>query len=54
MKKNKIGLWSATFLGISTIIGSGWLFAPYKAVQAAVLILKSNTTLAVLWLVLPT
>lgn len=35
MEKHKIGLWSATFLGISTIIGSGWLFAPYKAVQAA-------------------
>jgi amino acid transporter len=35
MNKRKIGLWSATFLGISTIIGSGWLFAPYKAVQAA-------------------
>jgi len=31
----KIGVWSATFLGISTIIGSGWLFAPYKAAQIA-------------------
>lgn len=35
MQSNKIGLWSATFLGISTIIGSGWLFAPYKAAAIA-------------------
>lgn len=35
MTKHKIGLWSATFLGISTIIGSGWLFAPYRAAQVA-------------------
>lgn len=35
MQKHKIGLWSATFLCISTIIGSGWLFAPYKAAQVA-------------------
>lgn len=35
MEKRKLGLWSATFLGISTILGSGWLFAPYKAAEAA-------------------
>ena len=35
MNAPKIGLWSATFLGISTIIGSGWLFAPYKAAAVA-------------------
>ncbi len=35
MNSKKIGLWSATFLGISAIIGSGWLFAPYKTAIAA-------------------
>ena len=35
MKKNKIGLVSAIFLGVSSILGSGWLFAPYKAAQEA-------------------
>jgi amino acid transporter len=35
MKQRSIGLLSATFLGISSIIGSGWLFAPYKAAQVA-------------------
>ena len=35
MKKRSIGLMSAVFLGISSIIGSGWLFAPYKAAQVA-------------------
>ncbi|MFZ9034568.1 MAG: APC family permease [Francisellaceae bacterium] len=29
--KEKIGLLSATFMGISAIIGSGWLFSPYVA-----------------------
>lgn len=35
MKKKRIGFLSATFLGISAIIGSGWLFAPYKAASIA-------------------
>ncbi len=35
MQKRSIGLTSAIFLGISSIIGSGWLFAPYKAAQVA-------------------
>lgn len=35
MKQRNIGLFSAVFLGISSIIGSGWLFAPYKAAQVA-------------------
>ena len=35
MAQKKIGLWSATFLGVSAIIGSGWLFAPYKAAMVA-------------------
>ena len=35
MNKKQIGLISATFLGISSIIGSGWLFAPYKSVTIA-------------------
>ncbi len=35
MKKRSLGLMSAIFLGISSIIGSGWLFAPYKAAQVA-------------------
>ena len=30
-KSNKIGLLSAIFLGVSAIMGSGWLFAPYRA-----------------------
>ncbi|MEI8055067.1 MAG: APC family permease [bacterium] len=30
MQKKSIGLISATFLGVSSIIGSGWLFAPYS------------------------
>lgn len=33
--KRKIGLISATALGVSSIIGSGWLFAPYHAAVAA-------------------
>ncbi len=35
MNKKKIGLISATFLGVSSIIGSGWLFAPYKTAAIA-------------------
>ena len=35
MTKNKIGLISATFFGISSIIGSGWLFAPYRSAAIA-------------------
>jgi amino acid transporter len=35
MERKKIGLISATFLGVSSIIGSGWLFAPYKTAQIA-------------------
>jgi len=35
MNKNKIGLISAIFLGVTAIIGSGWLFAPYKAAMIA-------------------
>lgn len=35
MNKKKIGILSATFLGISSIIGSGWLFAPYKSASVA-------------------
>jgi amino acid transporter len=35
MAQKKIGLWSATFLGVSAIIGSGWLFAPYRAAMEA-------------------
>jgi len=35
MNKKKIGLLSATFLGITSIIGSGWLFAPYKSAVIA-------------------
>lgn len=34
-KTKKIGLISATALGISAIMGSGWLFAPSKAVMVA-------------------
>ena len=31
----KIGLVSATFLGLTSILGSGWLFAAYRAAQVA-------------------
>lgn len=34
-KTKNIGLFSATALGISSIIGSGWLFASYKAATVA-------------------
>ncbi|MEA1916207.1 MAG: APC family permease [Campylobacterota bacterium] len=34
-KYGKIGLLSATFIGISSMIGSGWLFAPYVAAKIA-------------------
>lgn len=33
--KRTIGLISATFLGISSIIGSGWLFAAYRCAEVA-------------------
>lgn len=35
MQKKTIGLLSATFLGIASIIGSGWLFVPYNAATIA-------------------
>jgi amino acid transporter len=35
MSKKSIGLVSATFLGISCVIGSGWLFSPYKTAAIA-------------------
>lgn len=35
MAKKKITLLPATALGVSAIIGSGWLFAPYKAATIA-------------------
>ncbi len=35
MNKKSIGLVSATFLGISCVIGSGWLFSPYKTAAIA-------------------
>lgn len=35
MKTKKMGLLSATFLSVSSILGSGWLFAPYHAALAA-------------------
>lgn len=35
MQKKSIGLMSATFLGVSSIIGSGWLFAPYNCAVVA-------------------
>lgn len=35
MSKKNIGLVSATFLGISCVIGSGWLFSPYKTAAIA-------------------
>ena len=34
-RKKTIGLLSATGLGVSSIIGSGWLFAPYHASSVA-------------------
>jgi amino acid transporter len=33
--QKKIGLFSATALGVSSILGSGWLFAPYQATLEA-------------------
>lgn len=35
MNKKNIGLISATFLGVSSILGSGWLFSPYKTAAIA-------------------
>lgn len=35
MSKKNIGLVSATFLGISCVIGSGWLFSTYKTAAIA-------------------
>jgi amino acid transporter len=35
MKEHKIGLISACFIGISSIIGSGWLFAAYATAAVA-------------------
>ncbi len=35
VNKKIIGVTSATALGISSIIGSGWLFAPYRAAAVA-------------------
>lgn len=35
MIKNKIGVFSAMGISIGAVIGSGWLFAPYYAAQAA-------------------
>jgi len=35
MSKKSIGLVSATFLGVSCIIGSGWLFSPFKTAAIA-------------------
>ncbi|MBS0352183.1 MAG: APC family permease [Proteobacteria bacterium] len=35
MHKKNIGLISATFLGISCVIGSGWLFSPFKTAAIA-------------------
>jgi len=35
MSKKNIGLVSATFLGISCVIGSGWLFSPFKTAAIA-------------------
>ncbi|NOQ29549.1 MAG: amino acid permease [Helicobacteraceae bacterium] len=35
LKNKKIGLWTATFIGISSMIGSGWMFAPLAAAQIA-------------------
>lgn len=35
MEKNKVGLISAIFLGVSSIIGSGSLFSPYKTAVIA-------------------
>lgn len=33
--KKRIGLFSAIALGVSSIIGSGWLFAPYRSAMVA-------------------
>ncbi len=35
MNKKNIGLISATFLGVSCVIGSGWLFSPFKTAAIA-------------------
>ena len=35
MENKKIGLISASFIGISSIIGSGWLFAAYATADVA-------------------
>jgi amino acid transporter len=35
VEKNKIGLLSASFIGISSIIGSGWLFAAYATAEVS-------------------
>ena len=35
MAKKKMGLFSAVALGVSAIIGSGWLFAAYKTADVA-------------------
>lgn len=35
MSEKKIGFISATFLGVSSIIGSGWLFAPFRSAAVA-------------------
>lgn len=35
VNKKNIGLISATFLGISCVIGSGWLFSPFKTAAIA-------------------
>lgn len=34
-KSNKVGLFSAIFIGVGSIIGSGWLFASYYAAKFA-------------------
>lgn len=33
MKNKEPGVWTAIFLGVTCILGSGWLFAPYLAAQ---------------------
>ena len=33
MKGKEPGVWTAIFLGVTCILGSGWLFAPYLAAQ---------------------
>lgn len=35
MQHHKIGLWSLTFTGVGSIIGSGWLFSVYYAAKYA-------------------